>query len=167
MTGLFRFVSLSFVLSVWGTTAAAVEATDQVLLCKEQVADRTEGNKTDVEGELVRRCVESGAASQRDYVSRGNLLLAGNDLAKALTAFEKALELNEADTAAKTGRAIVFARQGKLDEAEQLLRQQLALTPDPARIYLELGRIHEQRGDHVKALAVFREGIRVHEQGRR
>lgn len=122
---------------------------------------------TAVKEERVRWSVEQGGVSKRDFVLRGNLLLAGNDLAKALMAFDKALELDGEDSAAKTGRAIVLARQGKLDEAEQLLRQQLPLAPDPARVYLELGRIHEQRGDHAKALSVFKEGIRVHEQGRR
>lgn len=122
---------------------------------------------TAAEEERVRWSVEQGGISKRDFVLRGNLLLAGNDLAKALMAFDKALELDAEDTAALTGRAIVLARQGKFDEAEQLLRQQLPLTPDPARVYLELGRIHELRGEHTKALSVFREGIRVHEQGRR
>lgn len=115
----------------------------------------------------MRWLVEQGNSSQRDFVLRGNLLLAGNDLAKALLAFNKALELDAEDVAAKTGRAIVLSRQGRLDEAEQLLRQQLPLTPDPARVYLELGRIHEQRGEHAKALSVFKEGIRIHERGRR
>lgn len=122
---------------------------------------------TAVKEERVRWSVEQAGMSKKDLVLRGNLLLAGNDLAKALMAFDKALELDGEDSAAKTGRAIVLARQGRLDEAEQLLRQQLPLTPDPARVYLELGRIHEQRGDHAKALSVFKEGIRVHEQGRR
>lgn len=122
---------------------------------------------TAVKEERVRWSVEQAGMSKKDLVLRGNLLLAGNDLVKALMAFDKALELDGEDSAAKTGRAIVLARQGRLDEAEQLLRQQLPLTPDPARVYLELGRIHEQRGDHAKALSVFKEGIRVHEQGRR
>lgn len=64
-------------------------------------------------------------------------------------------------------RAAALAEQGKLDEAEQMLREALVLTPNPALIYFELGRIHEQRGDNVKAIAAFKEGIKIHEQGRR
>lgn len=123
--------------------------------------------KTAAEEGRVRWSVEQAGVSKKDLVLRGNLLLAGNELAKALMAFDMALELDGEDSSAKTGRAIVLARQGRFDEAEQLLRQQLPLTPDPARVYLELGRIHEQRGEHAKALSVFKEGIRVHEQGRR
>ena len=70
-------------------------------------------------------------------------------------------------TKGKTEMALDLLRQGKLDAAEQLLLQVLALTPDPARVYYELGRIHEQRGDSLKAIAAFKEGIRIHEQGRR
>ena len=64
-------------------------------------------------------------------------------------------------------KAAALAQQGKLDEAEQMLREALVLTPNPALIHLELGRIHEQRGDNVKALAAFKEGIKIHEMGRR
>ncbi len=71
------------------------------------------------------------------------------------------------DNKGKTEMALDLLRQGKLDAAELLLQQVLALTPDPARVYYELGRIHEQRGDSLKAIAAFKEGIKIHEQGRR
>lgn len=70
----------------------------------------------------------------------------------------------------KTGAAdgaLVLIRQGKLDEAEALLLQAVKTTPAPERIYYELGCIHEQRGDSAKAIASFKEGIRIHDQGRR
>lgn len=65
------------------------------------------------------------------------------------------------------GKALALVQQGKPDEAEQLLLQALALTPDPAEVYYQLGRIYDQRGDNVKAIAAFKEGIKIHEQGRR
>lgn len=65
----------------------------------------------------------------------------------------------------KAARALVD--QGKLDEAEQLLRQNLSLSPTPERIYYELGCLYEQRGAYAQALAAFKEGVRIHEQGRR
>lgn len=151
-------LALGLLLALWG---GVVEAAPVV------VQNQVEHTVSAMEEELVRWCLERGGVNQRNYVMHGNLLLAGNELAKALLAFEKALELDDGNNAAKTGRAIVLARQGRLDEAERLLKQQLPLTPDPARVYLELGHIHEQRGEHTKALAVFKEGIRVYEQGRR
>jgi len=71
------------------------------------------------------------------------------------------------DTKGKTENALELFRQGNLDAAEQLLLQVLPLTPDPARVHYELGRIHEQRGDSLKAITAFKEGIKIHEQGRR
>ncbi len=118
------------------------------------------------EGAGVHSPVSGGQFSLKQCVQQGNLLLAGNNLNGALSAFDQALQLDAGNSAARIGRAIVFARQGRLDEAEQLLRQQLPLTPDPARIYLELGRIYEKRGDHTRALAVFKQGIKAHELGR-
>ena len=76
-------------------------------------------------------------------------------------------KVNSLDNKGRTEMALDLLRQGKLDAAEQLLLQVLALTPDPARVYYELGRIHEQRGDSLKAIAAFKEGIKIHEQGRR
>ncbi len=71
------------------------------------------------------------------------------------------------DHKAKTKLARALSDQGKLDAAELLLQEVLPLTPDPARVYYELGRIQEQRGDSEKAMAAFKKGIKIHEQGRR
>lgn len=71
------------------------------------------------------------------------------------------------DHKTKTELARALSAQGKLDAAELLLQQVLPLTPDPARVYYELGRIQEQRGDSLKAIAAFKKGIKIHEQGRR
>ena len=71
------------------------------------------------------------------------------------------------DHKAKTKLARALSDRGKLDAAELLLQEVLPLTPDPARVYYELGRIQEQRGDSEKAMAAFKKGIKIHEQGRR
>ena len=71
------------------------------------------------------------------------------------------------DHKAKTELARALSGQGKVDEAELLLQEVLPLTPDPTQVYYELGRIQEQRGDSEKAIAAFKKGIKIHEQGRR
>lgn len=63
--------------------------------------------------------------------------------------------------------ASVLARQGELLEAEQLLTQLLVTSPNASAVYLELGLLYERQGEHVRALKAFKEGVRVHEQGRR
>jgi len=71
------------------------------------------------------------------------------------------------DHKAKTELARALSDQGKLDDAELLLQEVLPLTPEPTRVYYELGRIQEKRGDSEKAIAAFKNGIKIHEQGRR
>lgn len=64
-------------------------------------------------------------------------------------------------------QARALAGQGKIDEAEALLRQAARLSPQATRLYYELGTLFEQRGSYEKAIAAYKEGIRIHEQGRR
>ena len=71
------------------------------------------------------------------------------------------------DHKTKTELARALSDQGKLDAAELLLQEVLPLTPDPTQVYYELGRIQEQRGDSEKAIAAFKKGIKIHEQGGR
>lgn len=133
-------------------------------LCEQQAAGLARDGKNSQALEIVRACLERDGATLNARILLGKLLLAGNELDKALDAFDQALRLDPASSSAKIGKAMVLSRQGKLDAAEQLLQQALTLAPDPTRVYFELGRIHEQRGDSRKALAAYKEGIKIHEQ---
>lgn len=63
--------------------------------------------------------------------------------------------------------ARLLVRQGKAVEARELLLNALPLAPDPTRLYLELGQVYEKLGNQAAALAAYKDGVRVHEQGRR
>ena len=95
----------------------------------------------------------------RQLTDEGYRKLAAGDQAASLAAFEAALQLNPRGAAAKTGKGAVLARQGKLQEAEQILRDALVLNPDPARAHYELGRIYQQQGDYPRAGEEFKQGI--------
>ncbi len=69
------------------------------------------------------------------------------------------------DTAREAAAALV--RQGKFEAAEALLVQAARVSPHPELLYHTLGQLHQQRGNNVKAIAAFKEGIAIHEQGRR
>jgi tetratricopeptide (TPR) repeat protein len=97
--------------------------------------------------------------SWRQLTDEGYRKLAAGDQAASLAAFEAALQLNPRGAAAKTGKGAVLARQGKLQEAEQILRDALVLNPDPARAHYELGRIYQQQGNYQRAAEEFKEGI--------
>ncbi len=77
----------------------------------------------------------------------------------ALASFEEALQMNPRGAAAKTGKGIILAGQGKLQEAEALLRQALILNPEPTRTHYELGRIYQQQGDFQRSVTEYKLGI--------
>lgn len=115
----------------------------------------------------VRECIARDEGNPRLHVALGNLLLASGESDKAREAYQKALVLDPGSSTAIGGMADLLIRQGKFQEAEGLLKQLLVLDPQPARQYLRLGELYLQRGDHAGAIEAFREGIKVHEQGRR
>ena len=117
--------------------------------------------------QAIRSCLERDANNPRLHIALGHLLLAGNELGNAQTAYQQALRIDPSSSAAITGMATILTRQGKLQEAESVLLQLLPTTPKPARIYFELGRLYELQGNQSKALATYKQGIQVHEQGRR
>jgi len=83
-----------------------------------------------------------------------------------MLSFDHALKLNPRSYDAKTGKGVVLARKGNLQEAEETLKDALLLNPSPVRTHYELGLVYEELGDTEKAVAEFKEGIRKHEQGR-
>lgn len=101
----------------------------------------------------------AAALNWRQLSDAGYRQLDAGDLPAALASFEAALRLNPYGAAAKTGKGIVLARQGKLDQAKQLLREALVLNPDPTRTHYELGRIYQRQGDYQRAIDEFKQGI--------
>ncbi|HUR06588.1 MAG TPA: BTAD domain-containing putative transcriptional regulator [Nonomuraea sp.] len=103
----------------------------------------------------------------------GRVALLTGDLDGARELHERARRLAVArsdvplEEFAEVGLALVARRQGRLDEAEGLLRRwlrwvrQVAGEPGAALILAELGFVAEQRGDAVAALEWQREGLAV------
>jgi tetratricopeptide (TPR) repeat protein len=54
---------------------------------------------------------------------------------------------------------MVLARQGNLEEAERLLKEALALNPDPCRTLYELGLVYQKQGNYPQAVTRFKLGI--------
>jgi protein O-mannosyl-transferase len=57
--------------------------------------------------------------------------------------------------------AAALIRQGRLDEAEPLVRQALAARPTDDQSLINLGRIHAARGDNTDAVQAFTEALRA------
>lgn len=122
--------------------------------------------KVDDEIEKARLGVKAEPANASVHTRLGYLLIGKGALDEAMGSFDEALKLNSRAHEAKTGKGAVLARKGNLKDAEQTLKDALLLNPNPVRTHYELGLVYEKRGDHEKAVAEFKEGIRKHEQGR-
>jgi tetratricopeptide (TPR) repeat protein len=61
---------------------------------------------------------------------------------------------------AKLLKGEVLFRRGKLDEAQSVLQDSLALNPSPELAHYFLGRIAETRGEKDKALEHYREALK-------
>jgi len=67
---------------------------------------------------------------------------------------------NPNDIRSKELKGIVLFHRGDADGAQKMLQEALTLNPAPQRIHYYLGRIAEDKGDTVGALAHYREALR-------
>jgi TolB-like protein/Tfp pilus assembly protein PilF len=89
------------------------------------------------------------------------LLTPDLDFAAAEAEFRKAEKLAPADAGPKFALSFVFATQGRLAEAENIMRQTLALDPLGVTRYLNLARILIGSGRYAEAEAALREAIEL------
>lgn len=121
---------------------------------------------------VKRKMADKGLASAKDaakadptwgepHVVVGELLLDQSDqnAAEAATHFQKALELNPKDGAAKAGLARVKSIQGDHDGAIAILTEAVQLNPKPERLYYQLGLVYERAGRYEKAVEAYRKAL--------
>ncbi len=89
------------------------------------------------------------------------LLTPDLDFAAAEAEFRKAEKLAPADAGPKNNLGLVFAAQGRLKEAENMMRQTLALDPLGVTRYLNLARILIAGGRYDEAEAALRKAIEL------
>ena len=110
-----------------------------------RLAEGTAGATVLVSTPDVNAIVQSAHAARRE-----------GDHAAALTAFEAALARQIlAHVGLKVSAASELRELGRLDEAEALLRQVLAIQPKHVSALAELGYVARRRGDRAAALAAF------------
>jgi TolB-like protein/Tfp pilus assembly protein PilF len=89
------------------------------------------------------------------------LLTPDLDFAAAEAEFRKAEKLAPADAGPKNNLGLVFAAQGRLKEAENMMRQTLALDPLGVTRYLNLARILIAAARYDEAEAALRKAIEL------
>jgi tetratricopeptide (TPR) repeat protein len=89
----------------------------------------------------------------------GEAFLMQGDLDKAEAYFTKARELNPIGVEGKIGIAKVLAAKKEVDKAIKLLSESLRTSPQPVRLYYEMGMIMEAAGNIKGASQAFQQGL--------
>jgi TolB-like protein/tetratricopeptide (TPR) repeat protein/DNA-binding winged helix-turn-helix (wHTH) protein len=91
------------------------------------------------------------------YSALGDLYLETGRHQEAKASYLRALAINQNDAPSRIGLAGVHAAQHRLADAEQELKQAIALQPGNWRFYNELGRFLYHNGRYEEAAATFQE----------
>jgi Flp pilus assembly protein TadD len=109
--------------------------------------------------EPVMKVSHSMEQSAATYYSLGKYYQERGDLDLAAAAYMQALALFKSHFESKNALATVLSQQGKLKEAEGILRALIAERPDAARLYNNLGYVNYLQGNHVAATAELRTAL--------
>jgi pentatricopeptide repeat protein len=141
----------------------AVESAQDYSIAWQNLAAAFQANgQSDKAIETWQKMLDSGFEVKTANLALGNLYLARNRLSDAEGFYRGAIEGGKkADVPAMIGLALVFERQEKLVEAEQLLRQAIDLDPASATAHNNLGSVLERKGDQDQAVAQYRKALSI------
>jgi protein O-mannosyl-transferase len=94
------------------------------------------------------------------YANLGSAYRELGDEKDARESYDEALELNPSQSNAYFGRAMLLARQGKLEQAIGDFSKSVEIEPT-AEGYLRLGQALAQTGRHEQALAAFEQALKI------
>ena len=94
------------------------------------------------------------------YVDLGWTYRKRGDLAKAVAAFKKALEINPRNEDAYGGLGLIFDERGEYVQAAAAFKKALEINPQN-KSYVDLGWSYRKRGDLAKAVAAFKKALEI------
>jgi|GEM_PF-3432238 len=127
----------------------------------------TEANRLVSEGDLRRAeekflwIIRSMPRNPRSYNNLGNLYFKKGEIDKAGMQYRKALELNSGYLIARVNLAVILLKQGKTEDALQMLQEGLKPYPENAELQNGLGICELRRGNIQKAIQHFRKAIDI------
>ena len=102
---------------------------------------------------------DSVEKSAEKEFARAQAALAAEDTQAALAFIEKALRLQDAPEWYSYLGYCIARQRGQHRKGLELCQASLAVEPDNPMHFLNLGRVHLNKGDKTKALQIWREGM--------
>jgi tetratricopeptide (TPR) repeat protein len=102
-----------------------------------------------------------GATDAEFYNLKGMTLYKQNKNTEAMTAFEKALSIDGRNPTAKYYRAAILDRMSQPDQSLVAYRETVAIAPDYAPAWFDIGVVEYNRGDYPSAEKAYKEAIRI------
>ncbi|MFC5862321.1 tetratricopeptide repeat protein [Acidicapsa dinghuensis] len=94
----------------------------------------------------------------------GNLAAGRKNFDVAQRCFERALQLDAVDSTALSNLAVLFARQGRIVDSEELLQRAFDLNPDVPGLAMNLARVQCSAGDKQAAVQTLQTVISYNPQ---
>lgn len=101
-----------------------------------------------------------GVSDAEFYNLKGMVLYRQNKNAEALSAFEKALALDNRNATAKYYRAAIFDRMDQPDRSIAAYRETIATDPGYSAAWFDLGVMYYNRADYTNAVSAYKEAVR-------
>src|SRR5262249_2775761 len=97
----------------------------------------------------------------KDYLERGNLMMARGDADQALADFTEAIKRDAELAAAYRGRALLHTQKREADKALADFEEAIQIEPQNAGFRVDRAMLHMRQGDDEKALTDFDEAIKI------
>lgn len=106
--------------------------------------------------------IKTSPTLAKGYSGRAKAYYAERDLENASAYFLHARKLSQTEPTVANGLGIVYTEQGKLEEAEQAFREELAINPNNTESLINLGVIvYNYRKDTVTASKFWAQALRI------
>ncbi|MEP7148729.1 MAG: tetratricopeptide repeat protein [Acidobacteriota bacterium] len=102
-----------------------------------------------------------GVSDAEFYDLKGMTLYRQNKNAEAMAAFEKALSLDGRNATARYYRAALLDRMNQPEQSVAAYRDTVAIAPDYAPAWFDIGVVEYNRGDFPNAEKAYKEAVRI------